>query len=34
MRKFKVSMFHLERSNVDSWSLIRDLRLLNVVHTG
>ena len=32
--KFKVAMFHLERSNIDSWSLIRDLRLLNVVHTG
>ena len=27
-------MSHLERSNIDSWSLIRDLRLLNVVHTG
>ena len=28
--KFKVAIFHLERSNIESWRLIRGLRLLNL----
>ena len=32
--KFKVAMFHLERSNIESWRLIRGLRLLNLGPTS
>ena len=32
--KFKVATFHLERSNIESWRLIRGLRLLNLGPTS